>query len=186
MRSEWSALMISPVDDSTGAPLLRRQFTLDDGHGPVVSAELSVSSQGVFEAYLNGDAVGRDVLSPGWSSYEWRLRYRTYDVKELLQPATVLGISLGNGWSRGRLGWNGNRAVYGDRLTVIAQLEMAFADGHRQLVITDGTWLAGPSATLSNDLYDGQTIDARRAGDAWMQPGAAPPMCRNDGYAAAS
>jgi alpha-L-rhamnosidase len=175
MRSEWSALMISPVDDPTGAPLLRRQFTLDDGHGPVVSAELSVSSQGVFEAYLNGHAVGRDVLSPGWSSYEWRLRYRTYDVKELLQPATVLGISLGNGWSRGRLGWNGNRAVYGDRLTVIAQLEMAFADGHRQLVITDGTWLAGPSATLSNDLYDGQTIDARRAGDAWMQPGAAPP-----------
>ena len=33
MRSEWSAVMISPVDDSTGAPLLRRQFTLDDGHG---------------------------------------------------------------------------------------------------------------------------------------------------------
>jgi alpha-L-rhamnosidase len=175
MRSEWSAVMISPVDDSTGAPLLRKQFTLDDGHGPVVSAELSVSSQGVFEAYLNGHPVGRDVLSPGWSSYEWRLRYRTYDVKELLQPATVLGISLGNGWSRGRLGWNGNRALYGDRLTVIAQLEMAFADGHRQLVITDRTWLAGPSATLSNDLYDGQTIDARRAGDTWMQPGAAPP-----------
>jgi len=167
--------MISPAGDFAGAPLLRTQFALDPGHGAVTSAELMVSSLGVFEAFLNGRAVGRDVLSPGWSSYEWRLRYRTYDATKLVEPVTVLGISLGNGWSRGRLGWNGNRAFYGDRLAVIAQLELTFADGHRQLVSTGETWRAGPSATLANDLYDGQTIDARQAGDAWMHPGAAPP-----------
>jgi alpha-L-rhamnosidase len=167
--------MISPVDDFAGAPLLRAEFVLDEGHGAVTSAELAVSSLGVFEAYVNGRAAGPDVLSPGWSSYEWRLRYRTYDVKELLRPVTVLGISLGNGWSRGRLGWNGNRALYSDRLAATAQLEVSYADGHRQLVGTDETWLAGPSATLANDLYDGQTIDARLADDTWMRPGAAPP-----------
>ena len=172
---EWSAAMISPADDFAGAPLLRTEFALAQGHGAVLSAELAVSSLGVFEAYLNGRAAGHDVLSPGWSSYEWRLRYRTYDVTDLLQPTTVLGISLGNGWSRGRLGWNGNRAFYGDRLAVIAQLEVAYADGHRQLVITDETWLAGPSATLANDLYDGQTIDARLVDDTWLRPGAALP-----------
>ena len=167
--------MISPAGDFAGAPLLRTQFALDDGHGTVTSAKLAVSSLGVFEAFVNGHAVGPDVLSPGWSSYEWRLRYRTYDVTELVEPVMVLGICLGNGWSRGRLGWNGNRAFYGDRLAVIAQLELTFADGHWQLVSTDQTWRAGPSATLANDLYDGQTIDARQAGDAWMHPGAAPP-----------
>ena len=82
----------------------------------------------------------------------------------------MLGIALGNGWSRGRLGWNGNRAFYGDRLAVIAQLELTFADGHQQLVGTDETWRAGPSATLANDLYDGQIIDARRAAT-WMHAG---------------
>ena len=116
MYSQWSAAMISPADDFAGAPLLRTEFALVPGHGAVLSAELAVSSLGVFEAYLNGRAAGPDVLSPGWSSYEWRLRYRTYDVTGLLRPTTVLGISLGNGWSRGRLGWNGNRALYGDRL----------------------------------------------------------------------
>jgi alpha-L-rhamnosidase len=175
VRSGWSAAMISPADDFAGAPLLRAEFALEDGHGAVVSAELAVSSLGVFEVYVNGRAAGPDVLSPGWSSYEWRLRYRTYDVTGLLQPTTVLGISLGNGWSRGRLGWNGKRAFYGDRLAVIAQLEVTYADGHRQLVSTDETWRAGPSATLANDLYDGQTIDARRAGDTWLRPGAALP-----------
>jgi alpha-L-rhamnosidase len=173
--SQWSAAMISPADDFAGAPLLRTEFALVPGHGAVLSAELAVSSLGVFEAYLNGRGAGPDVLSPGWSSYEWRLRYRTYDVTDLLQPTTVLGISLGNGWSRGRLGWNANRAFYGDRLGVIAQLEVAYADGHRQLMITDETWRAGPSATLANDLYDGQTIDARLADATWMHPGAALP-----------
>jgi alpha-L-rhamnosidase len=175
MNSQWSAAMISPADDFAGAPLLRTEFALAQGHGAVLSAELAVSSLGVFEAYLNGRAAGPDVLSPGWSSYEWRLRYRAYDVKDLLRPITVLGISLGNGWSRGRLGWNGNRAFYGDRLAVTAQLEVAYADGHRQLVITDEAWLAGPSATLANDLYDGQTIDARLADATWLRPGAALP-----------
>jgi alpha-L-rhamnosidase len=167
--------MISPARDFAGALLLRTQFALDDSHGAVTSAKLAVSSLGIFEAFLNGRAAGRDVLSPGWSSYEWRLRYRMYDVTELVEPVTVLGISLGNGWSRGRLGWNGNRAFYGDRLAVIAQLELTFADGHRQRVSTGEMWRAGPSATLANDLYDGQTIDARLADDTWMHPGAAPP-----------
>ncbi len=167
--------MISPADDFAGAPLLRTEFALEEGHGAVLTAELAVSSLGVFEAYLNGRPVGPDVLSPGWTSYEWRLRYRTYDVRDLLLPTSVLGVSLGNGWSRGRLGWNGNRAFYGDRLALIAQLEVTFADGYQQLVRTDETWRAGPSATLANDLYDGQTIDARQAGTRWLYPGAALP-----------
>ena len=49
------------------------------------------------------------MLSPGWSSYEWRLRYRSYDVTALLRETSVLGLSLGNGWYRGRLGWTGGR-----------------------------------------------------------------------------
>ncbi len=171
---EWSASMISPTEDFSGAPLLRREVTLDPGHGKVVSAVLHMSSLGTFEAYLGGVPVADDVLSPGWSSYEWRLRYRTYDVTTLLGEITVLGVSLGNGWFRGRLGWNGHRAFYGDRLGLIAQLEITFADRHRQMVVTDGEWSAGPSSILANDLYDGQTVDARLRDDAWLLPGPAP------------
>ena len=48
-----------------------------------------------------------DLLEPGWSSYQWRLRYRTYDVAEMLSDSSVLAAMLGNGWYRGRLGWAG-------------------------------------------------------------------------------
>ena len=83
----------------------------------------------------------------------------------------MLGFALGNGWFRGRLGWGGFRNLYGDELGAFAQLEIEFADGHRQTVVTDQSWTAGPSAVTANDLYDGQTIDARRFSDDWLRPG---------------
>ena len=100
---------------------------------PIAKAELRATSLGIYEALINGTPVGDDVLSPGWSSYEWRIRYRTYDVTELLGAENVLGMALGNGWYRGRLGWRGLDALYGDELGAFAELTIVFDDGHRQL-----------------------------------------------------
>jgi alpha-L-rhamnosidase len=174
VAADWSATMIRPDEDFAGAPLLRKEFTLDAGHGEVAEAVLHATARGVFTASINGVPVADDVLSPGWSSYEWRLRYRSYDVTNLLREvpdAIVLGMALGNGWFRGRLGWTGERALYGDELGAFAQLEIRFADGYVQTVVTDETWQAGPSSVVANDLYDGQTIDARLRDDAWQRPG---------------
>jgi alpha-L-rhamnosidase len=171
MSLDWSAQPIAPNEDFDGAPLLRTEFVLEGGHESIVRATLHITAQGVFEAYLDGTPVSADVLSPGWSSYEWRLRYCSYDVTALLQPTSVLGIALGNGWFRGRLGWGGGRGYYGNELAALAQLEIEFSDGHVQTVVTDESWTSGPSAVVFNDLYDGETIDARRHSDAWLQPG---------------
>lgn len=172
MAVTWSASMITPYADLGSAPLFRREVELDADHGAVESAELHMSSLGVFEAAINGRPVGDDVLSPGWSSYEWRLRYRSYDVAAQLEDRNVLTVSVGNGWYRGRLGFSGMRELYGDRLGLIAQLEIGFADGHRQTVVSDETWTATGSDVLADDLYDGQTIDARRRDPDWYTFGA--------------
>ncbi|MGP0030029.1 MAG: family 78 glycoside hydrolase catalytic domain [Acidimicrobiales bacterium] len=166
----WQANLVSPQQDFTGSPLLRRVFTLPDQHGALEWATLHISSLGIFEAFLNGCPVTDDVLNPGWSSYQWRLRYRSYDVMPLLKERSVLGVALGNGWYRGRLGWAGQRALYGDRLAVIAQVEMNFEDGHREVLCTDNMWRAGPSSVLTNDLYDGEAIDARLRDLLWLTP----------------
>ena len=171
MSLTWSALPIASNEDFDGAPLLRKEFTLEEGHGPAARATLHATAHGIFEAYLNGRPVSDEVHSPGWTSYEWRLRYRTYDVTSLIHPTSVLGLALGNGWFRGRLGWGGGRAHYGEELAALAQLEIEFSDGYVQTVGTDESWTAGPSAVVVNDIYDGQTIDARRQSDAWLQPG---------------
>ncbi len=168
---DWVAAMISPVDELGGVLRLRKAFTLPEDHGAPISAWLHASSLGVFEAFLNGSPVSHDVLSPGWSSYQWRLRYRSYDVTGLLRTHAVIGVGLGNGWFRGRLGWTGTSATYGERLGLIAQLEVLFADGHREVLATDESWRAHPSEVLCNDLYDGEVIDARLRDHGWLTPG---------------
>lgn len=166
--------MITPVVEIASAPLFRREVRLDTGHGSVAAATWHVSSLGVFEARVDGRPVADDVLSPGWSAYEWRLRYRSYDVTALLQEASVLTVLVGNGWYRGRLAFLGARALYGDRLGVVAELEIEFEDGHRQVVRTDDSWAAGGSDVIADDLYDGETIDARRRTTDWYTAGAQP------------
>jgi alpha-L-rhamnosidase len=170
----WSASMITPATELGTAPLFRKELRLEQGHGAVTDAVLHISSLGVYEAFLNGRPVGDDVLSPGWSAYEWRLRYGSYDVGGILDDDTVLTVSVGNGWHRGRLGFMGARAFYGDRLGLVAQLEVTYADGHRQVVVTDESWTAGNSDVLADDVYDGQTVDARRRTSEWHTPGATP------------
>jgi alpha-L-rhamnosidase len=166
----WQAAMITPTEDFDGAPLLRKEFQLGEGHGAVVRATLRATAFGIYEALINGVSVGEDVLSPGWSSYEWRLRYRSYDVTRLVQPSSVIGVSLGNGWYRGRLAWHGMSNLYGDQLGFFGQLDIEFADGFVQTVASDSSWQSGPSATTANDLYDGQTIDARCHQPGWAEP----------------
>lgn len=167
----WHARMIAADAEYDDAPLLRREFALEEGHGAVTSAVLTLTAHGIVEAFVNGRAVSDDLLTPGWSAYEWRLRYATYDVTDLLEGTTVLGLALGKGWFGGRLGWSGGGSWYGDDLGAFAQLVVTFADGATQLVVTDEDWTSGPSAVLANDLYDGETIDARRRDESWKKPG---------------
>ncbi|SDD34522.1 family 78 glycoside hydrolase catalytic domain [Auraticoccus monumenti] len=170
MSHAWTVRFVAPDADFEGAPLLRRRIRLDQGHGAPTSAVLRWTALGVGEVWLGGRPVTADVLTPGWSSYEWRLRYAEHDVTSLLDgEETVLAVALGNGWYRAPLGWGTRTAPYGEELAVLAELTVTFADGHQQVVGSDRDWRAGPSAVTANHLYDGQSIDARRHDPRWTE-----------------
>jgi alpha-L-rhamnosidase len=147
---------------------LRSRFTLEGGHGEVSEAVLRATALGVFEAELNGRPTNAAVLSPGWTSYEWRLRFTEDNVVALLAEDNTLELRLGPGWYAGTLTWEHQRHLYGDRSAVAAELTITYADGHVQTITTDESWQWAPSSTLSADLYNGQIVDARVADpDTW-------------------
>ena len=81
----------------------------------------------------------------------------------------AISAALGDGWYRGRLGWDANdRCRYGTELGLIAQLELELADGSTQEVVTDETWWAATGEIRSADLYDGATIDLRERKHGWQ------------------
>lgn len=166
----WQARFIATDGPESGAPAFRTRFELHTEHGAVISAILLISALGVCEASINGRAVTTDVLTPGWSSYEWRVRYAEYDVAHLLEPTSAIGIVVGNGWYRGRLGYGDGAEPYGGELGAFAELRISYSDGHVQVVATDTSWRSGPSSTTANDFYDGQKIDARLDIEGWTEP----------------
>ena len=172
---DWSAQFIGPDWDidpllPQPSPLLRREFTVEKR---VRVARLYVTALGVYEVYINGQPVGDHVLAPGWTSYHHRLIYQTFDVtRYLAEGQNAIGAILGEGWFRGRLGYGGGRRnAYGNRMALLAQLEIAFHDGTTAQVLSDTTWRAATGPILASELYDGETYDARLERPGWLEPG---------------
>ena len=168
--ANWRADWITPAweeDAQTPQPvtMLRRAFAVDDD---IVAARLYATSLGLYELWLNGRRVGDALLTPGWSAYDKRIQYQTYDVTDLLQPGdNMLGALLGDGWWRGYLGFVGARSLYGDRLALLCQLHITHADGRVTVVTSDTAWQAGHGPLRMADLYMGETYDARLELPGW-------------------
>ena len=174
--ADWKAKWITanlPEDDtkSNPAPMLRREFAVS-AKKKIERARLYVSALGLYELELNGQRVGDEYFTPGWTAYDFRLQYQTYDVTGALKSgANSLGAILGDGWYRGRSGWQGKRNLYGSRLALLAQLVVRYTDGSQELFTSDENWKASTGPILLSDIYDGEVYDARLEKKGWSSPG---------------
>jgi alpha-L-rhamnosidase len=172
---DWTARWISPVlNEHEGEPCyFRRSFTLPTAPGIAVErARLYVTSAGINQLHLNGNIVGDSLLAPGWSAYADRIHYESHDVTRMITSGeNVLSAIVADGWWRGYLTWEMKRNVYGDQLGLLAQLEVTYAGGTVETIVTDSEWLTASGPILTSDLYNGESFDARVAMDGWSTPG---------------
>ena len=78
------------------APVLLKEFVLD---AKPAKAVFTVAVAGWSEVSVNGEKVGRDVLSPVTCQPDKRTSSLDFDVTDLLRPGTnTLEVLLGNGW----------------------------------------------------------------------------------------
>ncbi|MBX3253209.1 MAG: glycoside hydrolase family 78 protein [Chitinophagaceae bacterium] len=154
------------------SPLLRKEFAVKKR---VKKAKLYATALGVYEMYLNNKKVGDRILAPEWTDYFTRVQYQTYDVTDmLLNGDNVIGGMLADGWYAGVLFTHGKpqRGNYGFDRRLLAQLEIEFTDGTKDVVVTDESWkilLDGPMKEAS--IFDGEVFDARYIPANWQKPG---------------
>lgn len=158
----FSSDMIAPgCDAGTGGAgcFVARDFQLS---AVPVGAKLRISALGLYRAFLNGQRIGNDLLTPGWTCYDDRIAFQTYDVRAMLQAGqNRIEIWLGDGWYRSRLMWASNPIpnTWGSRTGAIAEI----VAGGSVILKTDASWSAGLTPVTGNGIYHGEDFDARIA-----------------------
>lgn len=152
----WTAKWIGPRREDTFHPVVFADVALQ---GEVKRARMYVSGVGLYEAQINGRKVGEDLLAPFFNDYAERLQASTYDVTALLQAENRVEILLGNGWYKGRFGLGLVENNYGDRFGCVMELHVEYADGTKQVFVTDETWQYRESFVTQSGIYDGETQD---------------------------
>lgn len=187
---DWSADYISFKDD---APIhtdvnelylpAARQYRKEFRSGKTVKrATIYSTALGIYELHLNGNRVSDAYFAPGWTDYRRRAYYNTYDVTDLIQSGdNAIGAWVADGWYSGYVGFGlltgmgtekTGRATYGKTPSVMAQLEIEYADGSRKTVGTDASWkVTGDGPIQEADLLMGEAYDARKEMPGWATPG---------------
>lgn len=154
------------------APLLRKSISLEEKN--IKNARLYVSGVGYYEFFINGAHVSDRKLEPGYTHFDKRVLYSTYDVTSMLQHGeNVLAAELGNGWLniQSLSVWEFEKARWRMRPRMIAELRITYNDGTVQTIPTDRTWKTNSGACSFNNLYSGEVYDARLVHKGWTTPG---------------
>jgi len=180
--AEWTMGIIVPQDwrgkwigreekasGSTGLPLLRKSFDIAK---PVQRALVCVSGLGHYDLFLDGRKVGDRFLDPAWSVYEKTVYYTVYDITaELKNGPHVFGVMLGKGFYN----TSGDRRVHGVNsarpLKMILQAQVTYADGHREWIVSDGSWRTTEGPITHSAILGGEDFDARKNPIGWDKSG---------------
>jgi alpha-L-rhamnosidase len=150
-------------------PYLRKAFSTDKS---IKRAVVYASALGLYELHINGKRVGQDYFTPGWTDYPTRVYYQTYDVTDLVKKGSnAIGAILADGWYAGYIGFGKKREHYGREPRLLVQLEIEYADGSKQTVVTDRSWKATYGPHFEADFLMGETYDARKDMCGWDAAG---------------
>lgn len=150
------------------APMLRKSF---DASSEIASARLYLTAQGIYNFYINGTEVAADEwFNPGATEYDQLLSYNTYDVTDLLtQGSNAMGAVLGEGWWTGQMTYEAaNSNYFGDQPALMAMLQVTYADGTTDTIITDENWkYYGDGPVRSASFFQGERYDATKEVANW-------------------
>lgn len=169
MHEPFLGKWIKPQLQKDICPLMRKTFTLP---AAPVRARAYFTGLGIYELYINGQKAGDELLAPGCDGYDKWLQYQTYDVTESLRAGeNEITAILGNGWARGRFGFDGQAGCFetGERgapIDVFTSEYLLLGDlvvetaQETVTVGTDMSWQAAPSPITFSSIYDGERQDA--------------------------
>lgn len=166
MSEPFSGKWIGNLDKNIPNTLLKRSLDLTK---EVKKARIYMTGLGVYELNINDKKVGNELLAPGSTNYDYLIQVQTYDVtKDFVQGDNSIEISLGDGWYKGNLGFDGGKdKIYGDHQRAIFELHIEYADGSTEVVNSDDKWLTTTGKVTKSAIYYGEDLDDTIVPENW-------------------
>ena len=141
----------------------------------VQSASAFISGIGYYQLYVEGELMDPSRrLDVGWTTYQQRTLYTSYDLTGVLNTtgSKGIGIMLGQGWYN-RQQWVVGPGARPDLSNdygpprLLMQLNIVYVDGTNQSIVTDTTWLGREGEHRFDSVYMGMTMDLRAVRSCW-------------------
>ncbi len=157
MGEPFAGKLITTDDNSEKRhPVFVKHFNLDQ---LPEKARLYISACGLYEVRINGKKISEEHLTPYCTAYDEWIQIITHEVSDLCIGENTIEIILGNGWYRGRFGFDQSETpAYGDTWKVIGDLVLSYED-HEEVISTDESWDVARSNIIFSNIYDGEIID---------------------------
>lgn len=172
--SDWNARWITDEHDASfgPAPMFRKVFSIEKD---IAAARLYVSAAGYYKLYLNGAGTGNVQLDPGYTHYDKRNLYTTWDVTSALRKGeNVVATVLGNGFYNAAAPvatWDFERARWRNRARMVMEIHVQHTDGTVTVIPSDDSWKTAIGPHVYNNIYSGETYDARKEWRGWNDAG---------------
>lgn len=164
LDSPWKAKWITSGEKNTkgGKRPVEVFHKIFNSHKDISKAKVRISAMGLYKLFINGAVVCDDCFTPGYTSYSEYIQYQTYDVTEFMKDGKQdIFIYLANGWYCGKIMFKSN--IYGEYTALIAEFEINYSDGTKELWITDAGWNWSKDGPIRfSEFYDGEIYDANR------------------------
>jgi len=165
-KAQWITIGYEEDSVMRPCPIFRKTYKINKS---IRSATLYITALGLYEASMNDKRVGKAYFTPGWTSYDKRLQYQVYDVNSLLKKGdNEIKVTVGEGWYRGPFGGLMQRDNYGKQAGLLFRLDITYADGSSDVLVSDSSWQSGTGPILHSDIYGGEIYDARITTKEWF------------------
>ena len=158
MDEVWTGKWIGPAKEDTFHPVLEKTFAVEK---EVKRARLYMTGVGMFEAYLDGEKVGEEYLTPYINDYESGIQVLTFPMEESLKEEKeyTLSVLLGKGWYMSQFGLDLKENNYGRRMAANGEIQLEYEDGTEELIATDESWNYYGSDIEDSGIYFGEILN---------------------------
>ncbi len=163
-----ATMRTSAMKKSFASPLFRKTFSINK---TVSRARMYICGLGYYELFINGGRIGDHQLDPGMTTYDARAFYVAHDVTAALrQGGNAIGVMLGNGFYGQNIAFMAAWLAWGSPV-LLAKCVLEYTDGSVEIIGTDSTWRTTTGPVLFDNVYAGETYDARLEIPGWAEPG---------------